>query len=78
MRTAPVTSPVRDAVATVIENAFEQARPVHARRCVCVLVGLFTWFLRPTRHDRGTQPGIGRQHAVEAYQMQVRTRHQGG
>ena len=36
------------------ENAFEQARPVHARRCVCVLLGVFTWLVRRTRHDRGT------------------------
>ena len=35
------------------ENAFEQARPVHARRCVCVRLCVFTWFLRRTRHQRG-------------------------
>jgi len=35
-------------------------------------------FLRWARHDRGTQPGIGGQHAVKADQMQARTRHQRG
>jgi len=61
------------------ENAFEQARPTHARRCAMrVLGGVFTGILRRTRHDRGTQPGIGREHAVAADQMQARTRHQGG
>ena len=34
--------------------------------------------LRWTQHDRGTQPGIGRQHAVKADQMQARSRHQRG
>ena len=34
--------------------------------------------LRRTRHVRGTQPGVGCQHAVKADQMQARTRHQRG
>ncbi len=61
-----------------VENALEQARPAHARRCACVLLGVFTRLPRRARHDCGTQPGIGRQHAVEADQMQARTRHQRG
>jgi hypothetical protein len=61
------------------ENALEQPRPAQPRRravrvFVCGLAGILRW----TRHDRGTQPGMGRQHAVEACQMQARTRHQGG
>ena len=35
-------------------------------------------FLRRARHDRGTQPDIGRQHAVKANQVQARARHQRG
>jgi hypothetical protein len=30
------------------------------------------------RHDRSTQPGMGREHAVKTDQMQARTRHQRG
>jgi hypothetical protein len=41
-----------------------------------VLLGVFTGFVRRTRHDRRTQPGIGREHAVKADQMQARSRHQ--
>jgi hypothetical protein len=52
-----------------IEHAPEQARPAHARRCVCVLRGVFTWFLHRARHDRRTQPGIGRQHPMKTDQM---------
>ena len=33
---------------------------------------------RRTRNDRRGQLGIGRQHAVEADQVQARRRHQGG
>ena len=36
------------------------------------------WCSAGAGHDRGTQPRIGCQHAVEADQMQARTRHQGG
>ena len=61
------------------ENTFEQARPTHARRCAgCVLGGVLDCILRWAQHDRSTQPGVGCQHAVEADQMQARTRHQGG
>ena len=37
-----------------------------------VLAGTLRW----TRHDRGTQPGIGCQHAVKEDQLQARSRHQ--
>ena len=62
-----------------IEHALEQARPLQPRRravrvFVCGLAGILRW----ARHDRGTQPGIGREHAVESDQMQARSRHQGG
>jgi len=48
------------------------------RRAVRVFVCGLASILRCTRHDRGTQPGIGRQHAMETEQMQARSRHQGG
>ena len=35
-------------------------------------------FLRWARHDRGTQPGIGCEHAVKTDQMQAWSRHQRG
>ena len=42
------------------ENAPEQARPAHARRCFMRVVGcIIAGFLRRTRHDRRAQPGIG-------------------
>ncbi len=34
-----------------VENALEQARPAHARRCACVLLGVFTRLPRRARHD---------------------------
>lgn len=61
-----------------IEHAFEQARPAHARRCMCVLLGVIAWFLRWARHDRRTQPGMGCQHPVKTDQVQAWARHQRG
>jgi hypothetical protein len=56
-----------------IEHALEQARPAHARRrAVRVFARGHAGILRWARHDRGTQPGIGRQHAVKTDQMQAR------
>ena len=40
----------------------------------CVLGCILRW----TRHDRATQPGVGREHAMEANQMQPRTRDECG
>jgi len=62
-----------------IEQALEKTRPAHARRRAvrvfdCGHAGLLRW----ARHDRRTQPGIGRQHPVIAEQMQARPRHQRG
>ncbi|MDB5904193.1 MAG: hypothetical protein JWM26_3071 [Betaproteobacteria bacterium] len=49
-----------------IEHALEQPRPVHARRCFMCGVGrVIAGFLRWARHDRGTQPGMGCEHAVK-------------
>ena len=60
-----------------IENVFEQPRPPHTRRCFMRVLGrIIAGFLRCARHDRGAQPGIGREHAVKTDQMQARTRHQ--
>lgn len=41
-----------------------------------MLLGVFTGFVRRARHDRRTQPGIGRQHPVKARPVQARARHQ--
>ena len=62
-----------------VEDALEKPRPTHARRHVMrvmgsVLAGVPRWI----RNDRGTQPGVGREHAMETDQMQARTRHQRG
>jgi len=62
-----------------VEDALEKPRPTHERRHAmrvmgCVLAGVLRW----TRNDRGTQPGVGREHDVETDQMQARTRHQRG
>ena len=59
------------------EHALEQARPTHASwHTVRVfdrgLAGIAWW----TRHDRGTQPGIGCQCPVKADQLQAWSRHQ--
>ena len=60
-----------------IEHALEQARPAHARRrAVRVFVRRLAGILRRARHDRGAQPGIGRQHPMKTDQMQARLRHQ--
>jgi putative transposase len=40
----------------------------------CVLAGILRW----TRNDFGAQLCVGREHAMEADQMQARPRHQGG
>ena len=37
--------------------------------CACVLLGVFTWFVRCARHDRGAQPGIGGEHPMKADQI---------
>ena len=62
-----------------IEHALEQARPTHARRRAlgvrvieCVLGCLLRW----TRNDRRPQRSVGCEHAMEANQMQPRTRPQ--
>jgi len=41
-----------------IEHALEQVRPAHARRGLCVPIGVFNGFLRGARHDRRTHPGM--------------------
>ena len=62
-----------------LEHALEQARPAHARpHAVRVFARGFAGFLRRAWHDRGTQPGIGREHPVETDQVQARARHQRG
>ena len=49
------------------ENALEQTRPAHARRCFIRVVNCISArFLRRARHDRGAQPGIGCQHTAAA------------
>ena len=48
-----------------IEHALEQARPALARRCFMRVVGrISARFLRCARHNRGPQPRVGRQRAV--------------
>ncbi len=60
-----------------LEHALEQAGPAHPRWCaVRMFVSRFA--LRWARHDRRTQPGIGREHAVKADQVQARAWHQSG
>ena len=55
-----------------VEDAFEQARPTHTRRRVRRVMGCMPGcILRRPRHDRGTQLGVGGEHAVEADQMQA-------
>ena len=62
-----------------IDHAPKQACPAHARRrAVRVLVSGLAGIQRWARHDRGTQPGIGREHPVKADQVQTRARHQCG
>ena len=81
MRTASGGSIARAAVDTVIEDPFEQTRPPHARRGAMRVIGgvlvpacIVLW----TRHDHRAQRRVGREHAVEANQMQARTRDQSG
>ena len=74
-----VAAALRAVFEVQVEDAHEQARPAHARRrvvrvFVCRDAGILCW----ARHDRRTQPGIGRQHAMKADQMQARARHQRG
>ena len=45
-----------------IEDALEQPR----RRAMRVFVNTIACTVRWTRHDRGAQPGIGREHPMEA------------
>jgi hypothetical protein len=46
-----------------IEHALEQARPTHARRRAArVFARRHAGMLSRAQHDRGTQPGIGREH----------------
>jgi hypothetical protein len=81
MRTALGISPVRAAVGTVIEHALEQARPAHARwraMRMRVIGGVLGCLLRWTGNDRRAQLGVGREHAMEANQMQPWTRDQCG
>ena len=60
-----------------VENAPAQPRPTQPRRrAVRVFIRVLAGTLRWTRHDRGTQPGIGCQHAVKEDQLQARSRHQ--
>ena len=56
-----LTATLRAVFEVQVEHALEQARPGDARRWVCVLLGVFTGFVRGARHDRRTQPGIGRE-----------------
>ena len=49
----------------VVEHALEQARPAHAcRRFMRVVSCIIARFLQRARHDRGAQPRVGRQRAV--------------
>jgi hypothetical protein len=51
------------------EHALEHARPAHARRCamrMITLVGVLGARVRSSRHDRGTQFGVGREHPARA------------
>ena len=62
-----------------VEHTPQQPRPTHTRwRAVRVFVRRHAGILRWTRHDRRTQPGIGRQHPMKTDQMQARARHQRG
>ena len=40
------------------------------RGCVAVIIGRGIGGDRPARNDFGTQPGIGREHAMEANEME--------
>ena len=64
-----------------IEYAFQQARPAHARwraMRMRVIDRVLGCLLRWTGNDRSTQPSVGGEHAMEANQMQPRTRDQCG
>jgi hypothetical protein len=61
-----------------VEDPLEQARLSLMRACephaVSVIGRVRGGFLRWARNDRGTQLGVGREHAVEANQMEPGTR----
>ena len=60
-----------------LEHALEKTRPAHARlSAVRLFARGHADTLRQARHDRGTQPGIGREHSMKADQVQPRARHE--
>ena len=65
-----------------IKYALEQAGPAHARRRggrgLGVVIASRMGVERRARNDLGPQFGVGREHTMEANQMQPGSRHQGG
>ena len=74
---------VRAVLEVDLEDPFEQPGPAHSHRLAMRAVrlalgglGCLSALVRPLRHHRRTQLGVGCQHAVEADQVQAWPRHE--